>query len=252
VAAFFGTGGWNVARRTWRPSLSQVMVPLWMLYPVWLFYTANTHFAPTLLFAVLLARAVTSAGPVAQAVSLALAVGSNQMLGACGVVVASHWIRRHGVRKAGMLILLSGAIFMATIAPFLLWNPTQFLQVTFLLRGEFPPEIMSGRFSLLPLVSPILPHASLILTLLTVTVGACVAARAKRLETIVAAMALTLAMAILWQPVSFAHYFLPVIVLLATAPVPSSLVGAPDQAPLAGPHIGRAWRKAGANFGRRA
>ena len=84
---------------------------------------------------------------------------------------------------------------------------------------------MSGRFTLLPFFSGIVPHASLTLTLIAVVIAAVCAMRARRPEAVVAAMALGLCGTLLFQPVSFSHYFLPVIALMATAPLPLGGLG---------------------------
>jgi hypothetical protein len=142
------------------------------------------------------------------------------MLGACGPILFAHWLARHGPRRAVGLAVRSMVVFLALLAPFLIWNPNQFFEVTFLSRGAFPPDVMSGRFTLLPFFSGIVPHASLTLTLIAVFVAAVCAMRARRPEAVVTAMALGLCGTLLFQPVSFSHYFLPVIALMATAPLP--------------------------------
>jgi MFS family permease len=226
------------------PSLGQLALPFFMLDPAWTYYSVNTQVSPSLLASVLLGRAVASAGPQVQALALGLAVGSNQMLGVCSPILFGHWLGRYGPRRALGLAILSIAVFMALIAPFLLWYPKRFLHIAFLSRGALPPEVMSRQFTLLPLVSGIVPHASVSLSSLAVLIGATFAMRAHRPEAVVAAMALGLCGALLLQPVSFPHYFLPVIALVAAAPMPGgSLRG--------GPHKGRMLReRLGAGVGR--
>src|SRR5262249_11009625 len=184
--------GVSLTGSTAAPSPGQLALPFFMLHPVRTYYSVNTQVSPCLLASVLLGRAVASAGPQVQAVALGLAVGSNQMLGACGPILFGHWLGRFGPRRALGLATLSVAVFMALIAPFLLWNPKQFLDIAFLSRGTLPSKVMSGRFTLLPLVSGIVPHASVSLSSLAMLVGAAFATRAHRPEAVVAAMALGL------------------------------------------------------------
>jgi hypothetical protein len=192
-------------------------LPLLMLHPTWVCQSVNTQFAPCLLTAVLLGRAITSAGPRAQAAALGLALGSNQMLAVTGPVLFAYWLHRWGWRRAIQLTALAMAVFLALIAPFLLWNAGQFLRVAFQGRGSFPPERISGCFTLWPLVRETVPHASVLLAMLAVGTVAVVASRARRPETVVAAMAIGLCASLIVQPVLFAHYFLPVLALAALA-----------------------------------
>jgi hypothetical protein len=219
AAVMLGPGGSREGPHT-APSAGRVALPFFMLHPVWTYASVNTHFSPSVFTAVLLARAVTSAGPRTQAVALGLAVGSNQMLGACGPILFGHWLGRYAPRRAFGLAGLSVAVFVAQIAPFLLWKPGPFLEVAFLNRRALPPEFMSGRFTLLPLVSGIGPHAGVVLSLVVLFVAVAYAMRAQGPETVVAAMAMGLCGTLLLQPVSFSHYFLPVIALVAAAPMP--------------------------------
>lgn len=198
-------------------SAGQVALPLFMLHPSWIFYSVNTQFSPSLLATALLGLAVRSATPRWQAVSLGFAIGSNQMLVATGPILFGFWLSQYGCRRAFGLAALAIGVFLALIAPFLLWNPRQFILVAFLSRGAFPPELMSGRFTIAPLFSGLIPHASLILTGFGIGLGTIFAMRARQPESTVAAMALALCFALLAQSVSFSHYFLPVLTLAAIA-----------------------------------
>ena len=202
------------------PTTDQVALPLLMMHPVWIHYSVNTQYSPCLLAAVLLARAVGSGGPWAQAVMMGLAVGSNQMLGACGPILLGHWIGRLGMRRALGLSAVSMSVFGAMIAPFFLWHPAAFLRVALLNREPFPPELMAGRLTLQPIASAVIPHAEFWLSLASIAVACWAARRTRHPEVVVASMALGLCGALLFQPVSFSHYFLPVLALVATAPVP--------------------------------
>jgi hypothetical protein len=209
-------------------AIDQVALPLFMLLPTWVKFSVNTHFAPCVLTAVLLGRTITTAGPRVQAAALALAVGANQMLGATGPIVFAWWLRRCGWGRAVGLLALATAGFLAIVAPFLLWKPGPFLAMVLRDRGALPDQLMAGRFTVLPLFAGTLPHASIVLTALSIGAGSFAAWRARRPEGAVAAMALGLCAALLVQPVSFAHYFLPVVALAAVA---TGNAGAP--APLA-------------------
>jgi hypothetical protein len=201
-----------------RPAITaeQVALPLFMLLPTWVHYSVGTHFAPCVLTAVLLGRFMGTARPRWQAVALALAVGSNQMLAAAGPIVLACWVRRHGARRAAGLLAQTAGLFLAIVAPFLLWKPGPFLAIT-LDRRMLPPAHLAGRLTVLPLFLGRLPHASQVLTAIVVSAAAAAAWRARRPEGAVAALALGLFAALLVQPVSFAHYFLPALALAALA-----------------------------------
>ena len=128
----------------------------------------------------------------AQAISLGFAVGANQMFGACGPILFAHWLTRFGLQRALGLTFVSLGVLLTIIAPFLLWNPQQFLFVAFMLPRDLSPKIMSGQFTLLPLIATIVPHASIILTSLSTLVAAFLAWRAKSAEGVIAAMAIGL------------------------------------------------------------
>jgi hypothetical protein len=217
AASFSGT---NPARRQ-QPAVhvysAQVALPLLMLLPTWVTFSVNGHFAPCVLATVLLGRTVITAGPRVQAVALALAVGSNQMLAATGPIVFAWWLRRWGWRRALGLTALAVTCFLAIVAPFLLWHPRAFLTIVLGDRGALPYGLMAGRLTLLPLLANVLPHAPLLLTVLAIAAASLAAWRSSRPQEAVAAMALGLCAALMVQPVSFAHYFLPVLALAAIA-----------------------------------
>jgi hypothetical protein len=222
-------------------SLDQLALPLLMLHPTWVYQSVNTQFAPCLLATVLLGRAITSAGPRAQAAALGLALGSNQMLGVTGPVLFAYWLQRWGRRRAFQLTALAMAVFLALIAPFLLWNAGQFLKIAFQSRVPFSPERISGCFTLWPFVRGRIPQASVLLPMLAVVVAAVTASRARRPEAVVAAMSLGLCASLIVQPVLFAHYFLPVLALAALASggtagriAPSPLPTPPARSPMHG------------------
>jgi hypothetical protein len=220
-----GRAGSHAASDLGQPCLSpsRVALPLFMLFPWMIFRSVNSQFAPSVLCAVLLGRAITSASPRTQAVMLGIAVASNQMFVVFGPVLVGYWLSRLGWRRAVGLGALSVVPFLAIIAPFLLWRPGQFARVAFLNRPEFPFGALSGRFSLLPLVAKFTPaelsigRMSVGLSLLLVAIAAACATRVRRPAQVVAIMATTLCAAILVQPASFAHYFLPVMALAAVA-----------------------------------
>jgi hypothetical protein len=139
------------------------------------------------------------------------------MLGAIGPIVFAWWLRRYGWRRAAGLVALAAACFLAIVAPFLLWKPGPFLAMVLRDRGALPDDLMAGRFTVLPLLTGMLPHASVVLTALSIAAGSFAAWRARRPQAVVAAMALGLGAALLVHPVSFAHYFLPVVALAAVA-----------------------------------
>jgi hypothetical protein len=198
-------------------AVSQVALPLLMLSPIWVKFSVAGHFAPCVLTAVLLGRAITLPRPRMQAAALALTIGSNQMMLATAPIVLAFWLRRWGWRRATGLLALAAGLFLAIIAPFLLWKPGPFLAMVLLDRGALPDQAMAGRLTLLPLFAGRLPNASIILTVFSLAVGSFAAWRARRPEGAVAAVALGLCAALLVQPVNFAHYFLPVMALAAVA-----------------------------------
>jgi len=198
-------------------ALDQLALPFFMLHPPWIYYSVNTQFSPCLFATALLGRAITTAGPRLQALTLGFAVGSNQMLVALGPILFGYWLANHGWRRAFALSALAAGVFLAMIAPFLLWNPWQFVNVAFMSRGEFSDALMSGRFTILPPLRRLIPFASPILSIFAMGIAAFAATRGRRPESVVAAMAIGLCAVLLVQPVSFSHYFLPVIVLAAIA-----------------------------------
>jgi hypothetical protein len=208
-------------------SIAQVALPLLMLLPTWVKFSVNSHFAPCVLAAVLLGRTVLAGGPKVQAAALALAVGSNQMLAATGPIVFAYWLRRWGWRRAVLLTALATAYVLAIVAPFLLWQPRAFLAMALLDRGALPDGLMAGRLTLLPLLAPLLLHASIVLTALAIGAASFAAWRSSRPEGAVAAMALGLCAALMVQRVSFAHYFLPVLAWAALAPGQPGVRGLP-------------------------
>ncbi|HWE37431.1 MAG TPA: hypothetical protein VG406_12755 [Isosphaeraceae bacterium] len=214
-------------------STSQWAFAFFLLQPTWVAYEVNTQYAPTVLASLILGRAVSRAGPWGQALALGVAVGTNQMLAASAPILAASWARRSGGRKALALTIGSIAVFLAMIGPFLLWNPRQFVAVAFLARGPLPLEVLSGRFTLLPLSLGVVPHASLVLSGLAIAPAAWFAWRARSGAGVVAAMALGLGAALLVQPSSFSHYVMPVIALAAAAPVEVGAAGrrGPHRAP---------------------
>jgi hypothetical protein len=89
--------------------------------------------------------------------------------------------------------------------------------------------VLAGRFSLYPWVGGYSPLA----TLGILVVGILVARSARRAATVLATVAIALCAAMLVQPVSFSHYFLPVMALAALTTAPP--VPAPSGTPLRGP-----------------
>jgi hypothetical protein len=151
------------------------------------------------------------------------------MLAATGPILAASWLRRFGARRTLALTIASIGVFLAMIGPFLVWNPRQFAAVAFLARGYLPLDVLSGRFTLLPIFLGVVPHASLVLTGLAVAAAASFAWRSRSGAGVVAAMAIGLGAAIFVQPSSFSHYVLPVLALAAAAPVSGEwfVVGGP-------------------------
>lgn len=219
--------------------LNQLLLPCLMLHPVWVQHGANGQYAPSLFFTMLLGFAVLFENPRAQAVALGLAVGSNQMLAACGPILFGHWLGRFGARRAAGLALMAAAVVLLIISPFLLWEPNRFIETAFLSRGRFDDATMAGRFSLLPPASRFLPRADLVGAVAAITAAAWVAFRRRSAGATVAAMASGLCVALMFQPVSFAHYFLPAIVLAAVvpdAPTPAPAYGFSPSCP---PHYNK-------------
>ena len=194
-----------------------ILLPLLMLHPTWVYKAVNTQFSPTLFTTLFLARAMSGAGPRLQGASLGLAVGCNQMLGAISPIALIHWLARFGVRRAVAATLVAVGVFLAMIAPFLVWDARGFLTIAFAQRIHFGPELMAGRFTLLPAAEALIPNASAILTLFALVLGALAAWRAPGGQETTGVMAVTLCAVLLVQPVSFTHYYLPALVLAAEA-----------------------------------
>jgi len=206
------------------PLLNQLLLPCLMLHPVWIQYGVNTQYSPSLLVTLLLGFSVLFGNHLAQAMALGLAVGSNQMLGACGPILFAHWLGRFGPRRATGLALLAAAVFLLILAPFLLWEPRRFIEVAFLSRNRFDDALMAGRFTLLPLASRLVPRADLVGSAAALATASWVVLGSRKPSTTVAAMASGLCAALMFQPVSFAHYFLPAIVLASVIPVAPAAV----------------------------
>jgi hypothetical protein len=215
-----GVLGREVARSR-RVAVEKVALPLLMLNPVWTYFGANSQYAPFLLVTVIFARAILAAGPLAQAGALGLLLGTNQMLVVAAPIVFSWWIGRHGLRKSTGLAAVTVLVFLAIITPFLAWRPADFLKITFDRRGALPLSVLAGRFTLYPLIRPV----SGLLTVSILIAGMLAARRVSRPGSVLATVAVVLCAAMLVQPVSFSHYFLPVMVLAAmatAAPMPSA------------------------------
>ena len=208
----------NVAGAVSAPLLNQVLLPCFMLHPVWIHYSVNSHFSPCTLLAALLGFAVLQGNLTIQAVALGLALGSNQMFAACGPILLAYWAGRGGPRRAAGLAAVAGSVLLIIIAPFLLWDPRRFIEIAFLSRSRFSDSLMAGRFTLLPIASRLIPHASLVGTTTALAAASLVAFRSRNPATVVSAMASGLCAALLFQPVSFAHYYLPCIVLASLVP----------------------------------
>jgi hypothetical protein len=203
-----------------RIEVGRVALPLLMLNPVWTYFGTNSQYAPFLLVTVVFGRAILGAGPWAQAGALGLLLGTNQMLVIAAPIVFAWWLGRFGLRRALAFSAVSAVVFLAIIAPFLAWNPAEFARIAFDRRGALPLSLMAGRFTLYPLIA----GYSMVLTGLFLVAGILAARRARRPESVLATIAITLGAAMLVQPVSFTHYFLPVMALAALAtgalPVP--------------------------------
>lgn len=211
----------NVASRDYAPLLHQVLLPCFMLHPLWIHYSLNSHFSPCTLLSALLGFAVLQGNLTIQAVALGLAVGSNQMLAAFGPILIAYWAGRVGMRRAAGLASIAGTVFLIIIVPFLLWDPRRFIEIAFLSRNAFSDSLMAGRFTLLPIASKLIPHASFIGTTTALAAASLVAFRARNPSTVISAMASGLCAALLFQPVSFTHYYLPCIVLASLVPTPA-------------------------------
>lgn len=221
------------------PLLNQLLLPCLMLHPVWVLHGANSQYAPCLFFTMLLGFAILFENHKAQAVALGLVVGSNQMLAACGPILVAHWLGRVGARRAAGLAMVSAAVFLVIVAPFLVWDPRRFVEVAFLSRNRFDDALMAGRFTLLPLASKIVPRADLVGSALALAAASWVVLGSRRPATAVAAMAAGLCAALMFQPVSFAHYFLPAIVLASVIPsAPAAVID--RRPPLSRPRFRRA------------
>jgi hypothetical protein len=217
LAVRLASGAGDTHRVLREAPVGWVLLPLLMLHPTWVYDGVNTQFSPTLFTTLLLARALSGASPRLQGASLGLAVGCNQMLAAIGPIALIHWLARFGVRRGVAATLAAVAVFLAMIATFLIWDARGFLAIAFAERVHFGPELMAGRLTLLPAAEALISSASGILTLLALVLGALAAWRAPSGLEATGAMAVTLCATLLVQPVSFAHYFLPALVLAAGA-----------------------------------
>ncbi|WP_337174302.1 hypothetical protein [Paludisphaera sp.] len=200
------------------PAIEQLLLPCLMLHPIWVHFGANTQYPPSVLLATLLGYAALLSGPRLQAIVLGLATGANQMIGACGPILLAGWARRWGPARAVGLGALAAAMFMLVLAPFLAWDAGPLARSAFLERGGMSGPVMSGRFTFLPLASRVAPHAATIATALVLAAASWTAHASRRPAATLAAMAVGLCAAMLFQPVSFAHYFLPAVALAAILP----------------------------------
>ena len=200
-----------------RIPVGSVLLPLLMLHPSWINLGTNTQFAPTIFTTFLLCRSLTSAGPRWQGASLGLVAGCNQMLVAVAPLALAYWLRRFGTRAAVVATLAATAVLLALLAPFLIWNAKGFLAIAFQPRPDLGREWMAGRLTLLPLAELLIPRATAMLTILAIGLGSLLAGWSRAGGEVLRAMAIALCVALLSQPVTFPHYFLPVMVLAAAA-----------------------------------
>lgn len=203
------------------PTLNLALL-FFLLSPAWVYSSVNTQFAPCVLATAVLGQAVATQGLRWQALALGWALASNQMLLVLGPPLFGYWLGRAGLKSALGLTMLAMAVFLATVAPFLAWNPSQFLAETWGRPEPFSAAQMSGRFTLLPLFSGWLPHASLVLTAAILIMATLAGRRASGPASVLAVLAVSLCAALLVQPTSFPHYFLPVLVLAASVAPPHS------------------------------
>jgi len=211
VALRLGIDRRDDPRRTINARLS---LPLLLLFRTWTGYSSDTHYPLSVFFAALFARSVSSGGGVAQAVALGGAVAANQTFGIFGPFVLPFWIRRYGVRRASLLTLASLSTCLAVLAPFLVWNPKEFIRVTLLALAPFPVSFLAGHFSMRPLLEGMFPHAVAWAAALTVAVVVGLNAVQSDRSRVAATIAVGYCVVLMLLHRTFSHYYLPVIAMI--------------------------------------
>jgi hypothetical protein len=219
VAMFvgFGTGREQASRRV---TLQQAVLPLLMIYPTWTFFSAETQYPLSVLVAVLFARTVIACKPVTQAVVLGVAVAANQTFGVFGLLVAPYWIRKYGLMRFFKLTGMSLATCLVLIAPFLFWNPGEFLRVSMMSLKVFTPAQFAGTFTLRPLLAGVFPVLPTVLFAAIIGGGMLLVwLKGDSPSRVVAVIVVGYCLLLVLLHRSFTHYYLPVIAMAAVCPL---------------------------------
>jgi hypothetical protein len=192
-------------------------LPLFLLHPTWTYLGVNTQYAPSVFAVVVLARCLSSADWRAQGVALGLALGTNQMFLALAPAIACWWIATDRRRGLGAMALCA-LIFVAIIAPFLIWNPEQFLRVAYLVRPGVRAAVLQGALTMWPWLAAGGKSAGTASSAAVVMLACAAAWRVRSGSQLLPVLAVTLGAALLVQPASFTHYFLPAIALATMIP----------------------------------
>ena len=220
VAGLANRKGGN-RRFDWWPCL----IGMFLLHPTCAYKVANTHFTPSVLAAVCLAITLVAGRPFAQAVAFGCALATNQTFLILAPVVWGWWSRptadsnrsEAGCLRATKWLAVSMGVFAAAVAPLLVWDARTFLAQAFFARND--PEIarLAGTFSFFPLVRPFGTHAGLVCTGLVGLAGLGLARVVHDAPSVVLLMSGVLCGALMFQPTSYLHYFLPAVALAAVS-----------------------------------
>jgi hypothetical protein len=228
VALRLGIDRRDDPRRTINARLS---LPLLLLFRTWTGYSSDTQFSLSVFFAALFARCVSSRGGLAQAVALGGAVAANQTFGIFGPFVLPFWIRRFGPRRAAVLTLASLSTCLVFLAPFLIWNPREFVRVTLLALAPFPVSFLAGHFSMRPLVEGLFPHAVACAAALTVAVVIGLNAVHSDRRRVAATIAVGYCVVLMLLHRTFSHYYLPVIAMIVCVDYEAPATAEDEKAP---------------------
>ena len=194
--------------------LQQLALPIFMLLPAWTVYGVGTQYAPTVFATVLFARVVGTRGGLWQAIALGFAVAVNQMLGILGLLILPFWVRRFGLTRSGLFAAAALGWCLLLLSPFLIWNAAEFFRVSLFSLVPFESAQFWGRFTLVPLISQVHPHAPWFLFFATILCTMLVSARCRTYQGFLAVSGLGLFVLLVLLHRTFSHYYLPAIALV--------------------------------------
>ena len=100
------------------------------------------------------------------------------------------------------------------LSPFLIWNAAEFFRVTIFSLVPFESAQFWGRFTLVPLISQVHPHAPWFLFFATILCTMLVSARCRTYQGFLAVSGLGLFVLLALLHRTFSHYYLPAIALV--------------------------------------